>query len=251
MKKLIPFILLLLSISHLAYAQLKLYVYEHNGETTEFVASNVDSIAFSAPGTYPINPNNDDSDEEFVDMGLSVRWATCNVGANSPEEYGDYFAWGEIGVKQYYDIDNYIWCNGKPGTITKYCTDETAGSPDYNIHLDASDDAARVILGDRWRMPTLDEFKELIDNSSINWTKLNGVNGYELTSIINGNSIFIPAAGCMYYSEMSNGEFGYYWTSTLDLTDSNRAMQFGFNNSNYKLSGSTRYYGQPVRPVMP
>ena len=248
MKKLIPFILLLLSISHIAFAQLKLYVYENNGETTEFIASNVDSIAFTAPGTYPINPN---KIEEYVDLGLSVRWATCNLGASSPEEFGDFFAWGETSTKDYYDIDNYKWCGGSAGTLTKYCMSKTYGKVDNKSQLELSDDVANVTFGDRWRMPTDYEFKELKENCTANWTCRDGVFGYELVSKRNGKSIFLPAAGYYYYDEIDSDNFGYYWTCTLDADNSDRAMQFAFNKNGNKIIGSTRYFGQVVRPVIP
>ena len=251
MKKLIPFILLLLSISHIAFAQLKLYVYENNGETTEFIASNVDSIAFTAPGTYPVDPNSDDYIEEFIDLGLSVRWAPCNIGANRPERYGDYFAWGETSIKSNYNISNYIWFDIDSGTIIKYCTDDGVGTLDYNIILDVSDDAARVNWGNGWRIPTMEEFNELIDNCDINWTKLNNVGGCKFTSKINGKSIFLPASGYMASSDSSVGELGYYWTATLDVKDPSRAMQFMFNYKEHQLNSTARFFGQPIRPVIP
>lgn len=247
MKKFTLFIVVVLCIAHLVKAQLKLYVYESNGETTEFIASNVDSIAFTAPGTYPINPKT----EEYVDLGLSVRWATCNVGATTPEQFGDYFAWGEIDTKDYYDIDNYKWCNGTSGTLTKYCMSKSNGKVDNKTQLDLVDDVANVDRGGRWRMPTENEFKELLENCTITWTDSNGIYGCELVSKINGNSIFIPAAGYYYYNEMDCDYFGYYWTSSLDTNNSDRAMQFAFNEDGNKIMGSTRYFGQPVRPVIP
>ena len=100
---------------------------------------------------------------EAVDLGLSVRWATCNVGANSPEEYGGYYAWGETEEKKDYNWDTYKWCKGSYNTFTKYCTNGSYGLIDNKIELDAEDDVAHVKLGGDWRMPTFDEIKELIE----------------------------------------------------------------------------------------
>ena len=247
MKKFTLFTVVILCVAHLVNAQLKLYVYENNGEVTEFIASDVDSISFTDPGTYPINPKT----EEYVDLGLSVRWAVCNVGANAPEEYGDYFAWGEIETKNYYQLNNYQWAASVTGMILKYCTNSFLGNVDNKTQLEPEDDAARVICEDRWRIPTEYEFNELINNCSITWTSSNGVYGLEFVSKKNGNSIFIPAAGYYYDVEKDASSFGYYWTSTLDINDSTKAKQFAFNEDGHNLSSSTRYFGQTIRPVMP
>ena len=250
MRKQFYLLFILLSIFHLANAQLKLCVYENNGYVKQFVASNVDSLSFTPPSDNPINPNSDEV-VEFVDLGLSVRWATCNIGATAPEEYGEYFAWGEVQTKKYYDFDNYKWTMSMPGTITKYCTMESYGYVDDKTQLEPADDAARVNLADRWRMPTKYEFYELIYNCSLNWTEKNGVPGYECVSRFNGKSIFIPAAGYNAHNPISVNEYGYYWTSLLDQTNNDRAMQFAFNKESVKIIGGTRYYGQPIRPVLP
>lgn len=249
MKKFTLFIVVVLCIAHLVNAQLKLYVYENNGEVTSFVASNVDSIAFTAPSGNPVEPANEIT--EYVEMGLSVRWGTCNVGAATPEEYGDYFAWGEIETKDYYQLNNYRWAASVSGMILKYCTNSFLGNVDNKTQLEPEDDAARVICEDRWRIPTEYEFNELINNCSITWTSSNGVYGLEFVSKKNGNSIFIPAAGYYYDVEKDASSFGYYWTSTLDINDSTKAKQFAFNEDGHNLSSSTRYFGQSIRPVMP
>ena len=250
MKKIILFFVVVLCIAHLVNAQLKLYVYENDGEVSAFVASEVDSISFTAPSDYLIEPNDIDS-FEYVDMGLSVRWGTCNVGAATPEEYGYYFAWGEVETKDYYQLNNYRWASSVSGMILKYCTNSFLGNVDNKTQLEPEDDAAHVICEDMWRIPTEYEFNELIDNCSIAWTSSNGVYGLEFVSNKNGNSIFIPAAGYYYDVEKDASYFGYYWTSSLDINDSTKARQFAFNEDGHILSSSTRYFGQTIRPVLP
>lgn len=250
MKKIILFFVVVLCIAHLVNAQLKLYVYENDGEVSAFVASEVDSISFTAPSDYLIEPNDIDS-FEYVDMGLSVRWGTCNVGAATPEEYGYYFAWGEVETKDYYQLNNYRWASSVSGMILKYCTNSFLGNVDNKTQLEPEDDAAHVICEDMWRIPTEYEFNELIDNCSIAWTSSNGVYGLEFVSNKNGNSIFIPAAGYYYDVEKDASSFGYYWTSSLDINDSTKAKQFAFNEDGHILSSSTRYFGQTIRPVLP
>ena len=250
MKKIILFFVVVLCIAHLVNAQLKLYVYENDGEVSSFVASEVDSISFTAPSYYSIEPNDEES-FEYVDMGLSVRWGTCNVGAATPEEYGYYFAWGEVETKDYYQLNNYQWAASVSGMILKYCTNSFLGNVDNKTQLEPEDDAASVICEDMWRIPTEYEFNELINNCSITWTSSNGVYGLEFVSKKNGNSIFIPAAGYYYDVEKDASSFGYYWTSSLDINDSTKARQFAFNEDGHILSSSTRYFGQTIRPVLP
>ena len=168
----------------------------------------------------------------YVDLGLSVKWATCNVGATMPEEYGDYFAWGEIKPKQRYDYDNY-----------------TSSSNSSTLPLYA--DAAHVNWGGSWRMPTRAEQDELIDTNNCTWTWItqNGVNGYKVTSKKNGNSIFLPAAGERLNSSLYGaGSSGDYWSSSLS-TDSSRAYGLYFDSSDVDWGSGSRYYGLSVRPV--
>ena len=164
---------------------------------------------------------------EAVDLGLSVPWASCNVGATRPTEYGGYFAWGEVQPKrkdsfgQYQSCGwaGYRWCEGEPYTLTKYNSDPGYGVVDYRIELEAEDDAATVAYGGKWRMPTDREVRELVDNCTWTWTTQGSVAGYQVTSPVTGNSIFLPAAGYivdygttgrLYY----DGEEGGIWSST-------------------------------------
>ena len=144
------------------------------------------------------NPNPNTGNHEYVDLGLSVKWATCNVGASKPEEYGDYFAWGETQPKNTYDWSTYKWCNGSYDTQTKYCTKSSYGTVDNKTQLELSDDAARANWGGSWRMPTDAEMTELREQCTWTWTTQNGVYGYKVTSKKSGytnKSIFLPAAG--------------------------------------------------------
>lgn len=194
-------------------------------------------------------------EHEFVDLGLpsGTMWATCNVGASKPEDYGDYFAWGEIAPKEMYNWSTYKWCNGSLDSMTKYCIFSNSGYngfTDGKRELDPEDDAATVNWGSPARMPSLTEIKELINQCSWEWTKLNGVNG-QLVTGPNGNSIFLPAPG--YYTDNSlivNGSNGFYWSSTLGDGISCTAVNMNFDSSElhweYKYN---RYYGFSVRPV--
>ena len=192
----------------------------------------------------------------YVDLGLSVKWATCNVGANNPEDYGDYFAWGETTTKSTYSWSTYKYCNGSSSTLTKYCNMSSYGNngfTDNKTQLDLSDDAARANWGGSWRMPTTAEQDELRSNCTWTWTTQNGVNGYKVTSKKNGNSIFLPAAG--YRSDRSLygvGVSGYYWSSSLytgyaDYPDT--AYYLGFVSDYVDWYYDDRVYGHSVRPV--
>ena len=153
---------------------------------------------------------------EAVDLGLSVKWATCNVGATKPEEYGDNFARGEVKPKKLYYWSTYKYCNGSEYSTTKYCTSSNYGIIDNNIVLDFEDDVATVNWKDSWRMPTDAEMTELREKCKWTWTTQNGVKGYKVVGP-NGNSIFLPAAGYMLDGTPSSaGSYGYYWSSSLN-----------------------------------
>ena len=189
---------------------------------------------------------------EAVDLGLSVKWANMNVGAISPEDYGDYFAWGETTTKETYDWSTYKWCNGSYDKQTKYNNNSSYGTVDKKTTLDLSDDAARANWGGSWRMPTDAEMTELRTNCTWTWTTQNGVNGYKVTSKKSGytsNSIFLPAAGHRYNSSLDPaGRGGLYWSSSLSTVSSLLAYGLTFGDSVYRISNS-RYFGHSVRPV--
>ena len=172
---------------------------------------------------------------EYVDLGLSVKWATCNVGASSPEEYGDYFAWGETESKPTFTKENCKTWEKKLADIN--------GDPDY--------DAARAIWGDTWRMPTKAEFWELENNCDWERTALNGSAGCKITGK-NGNSIFLPAAGWLEgKTKESAGSYGNYWSSTPDEKNNEDAYRLYFSHDGRGTYWSyPRCDGRSVRPVI-
>lgn len=188
---------------------------------------------------------------EYVDLGLSVKWATCNVGASKPEEYGDYFAWGETTPKSTYDWSTYKWCRGSRKKLTKYNNTSIYGTVDNKTTLELSDDAARANWGGSWRMPTRAEQDELCEKCTWTWTTQNGVKGYKVTSKINGNSIFLPAAGYRSCGSLNKdaGSYGEYWSSSLDTDSSNLAWRVSFYSVSVYGSNYGRNYGFSVRPV--
>ncbi len=183
----------------------------------------------------------------YVDLGLSVKWATCNVGAESPEEYGDYFAWGEVEPKETYSWATYKWCKGSSSSITKY------NANDGKTVLDPEDDAATVILGENYRMPTVEEGNELIEQCTWFWTTYNNVAGYKVTGP-NGNSIFLPAVG---YKGSTTphypaGEYGLYWLANIDKSHYARLFSLKYNSLPTGVAKlGNRCYGFAIRPVCP
>ena len=192
---------------------------------------------------------------DYVDLGLSVNWATCNVGASLPEEFGDYFAWGEtsgyINGKTDFSWETYKWCKGTKNTLIKYCTSDNYGRVDNKTKLESSDDAATVNWGSKWQTPTSSQVKELINKCSWTWTTLKGVRGYKVKSKTNNNSIFLPAAGCRKETEYSFNENGCYWTSSL-ISNSHcyHAQSFFFLSNSIEAGYIYRYQGRNVRPVI-
>ena len=185
-----------------------------------------------------------------IDLGLSVKWANMNVGAENPENYGDYFAWGETEPKKDYNWNTYKWCNGSDDTQTKYCTSSSYGTADNKTVLEAADDAATANWGGVWRMPTHAELTELRNNCTWTWTTENGVNGYKVTSKSNDNSIFLPAAGDRFSTAYTNrGQNGYYWSSSLNTTNPSGAYCWEFCSVYVDYCGSRRDVGSSVRPV--
>ena len=178
-----------------------------------------------------------------VDLGLSVKWACCNIGANSPEDYGNYYAWGELKTKESCEWHNYKWHDNDTGGMTKY-NDE-----DGMKELTAEDDAAHVELGEGWRMPTPAEMQELKERCKWEWVTVNGVPGYKVSG--NGNSIFLPAAGSQYVDKFtSQGTQGCYLSSTLYSKDCGLAVCLGFTQKHrcYTIN-SERCDGHTIRPV--
>ncbi|MBQ8045931.1 MAG: DUF1566 domain-containing protein [Bacteroidales bacterium] len=183
---------------------------------------------------------------EYVDLGLpsGLKWATCNVGANAPHEYGGYYAWGEVETKREYTYENCktIDCiEVRKGFLKKRIIDKRENFKD----------TARVNWGGSWRMPTKAEIQELVNNCTWTWTTQNGVNGMRVTGP-NGNSIFLPAAGdCGGSSHYDDGEYGYYWSSTPYESNTRYAYILYFGYSGYRsVDWLDRSDGHTVRPVV-
>lgn len=222
-----------------------------------------DSVTFVlADGTTIVIPKQAQPVDEAVDLGLSVQWASCNLGATKPEEYGGYYQWAGLedlaSTSIYLNYSNCPYHTGSSYSSgwTKYIpSNQTSywsgpGSPDNKTVLDPEDDVAHVKLGGKWRMPTEAEFTELINNCTSVWTTLNGVNGRKFTSKKNGNSIFLPAAGFRCYDDLyRGGSSGYYWSSSLDTGDPYCACDLYFYSDQVYTHDNYRYYGQSVRPV--
>ena len=192
---------------------------------------------------------------EWVDLGLpsGTLWATCNVGASSPEEYGDYFAWGETTPKDEYNWSTYQYCNGSYNTLTKYCYQSDYG---YNVftdtltELEEGDDAATANWGSGWHMPSLDQIIELYNSSytTTTWITQNGRDGRLITSNSNGNSIFLPAAGYLGDTSLTV-QVGCYWSRSLSKSDSSGAYRLRFTSDDIYWYDDLRYCGFSVRPV--
>lgn len=214
---------------------------------------NVEGILYYGPvkkfttlGEYVDIPTN------AVDLGLpsGTLWADRNVGADSPEAYGDYYAWGETTTKSTYNWSTYKWCQGSYNTLTKYCTDSYYGTVDNKTTLDLEDDAAYVNMGKEWRMPTYAEQVELRDKCTWIWTTQNGTNGYKVTGP-NGNSIFLPAAGWRIDSDLYYaGSGGNYWSSSLYESNPTAAWHLLFYSSDHYSSYFSRDCDESVRAVV-
>lgn len=226
------------------------YVYTKDGLRQDYASENVDSIVFYEKaadiGGNFINGH------EYVDLGLpsGLKWATCNVGASSPEEYGGYYAWGETEEKNDYSYETYKWCKGTYDTMTKYCTNSDYGTVDNRTTLTSSDDVATVKWGSKWRMPTMEEMEELNEDCIWTWTTQNGVNGMKVTGP-NGNSIFLPAAGYRNGTGFyDRGSRGNYWSATLFEYINNCAFDLYFDSGGSRWDyWLYRYLGRSVRPV--
>lgn len=187
---------------------------------------------------------NQENHAHAVDLGLSVKWACCNVGANSPEEYGGYYAWGETEEKNTYASSTYKWIDFETNDVIKY--NET----DKKTTLEPEDDAAHVLWGEDWRMPTQAEMQELMDRCTWEWTSLNGVYGYKVSG--NGNSIFLPASGSRYEKKefpTNQGTNGCYMSATLYSNDIVFAHNLCFNKKSHYWINEYRRNGHTIRPV--
>lgn len=193
---------------------------------------------------------------DYVDLGLpsGTLWARCNVGANSPEKVGDYFAWGETSTKQMYDWKQYKYSSFIDGEykLNKYCTNSSCGVNgfvDSLTVLEPVDDVAMTILGGDWRMPTAEDYDELYQNTTFTWTAINGVYGRLLTGS-NGNSIFLPATGFRLDNQLICTGLGIYWSSSLQTECQVAGWSLHFDDVNCHVCGTyERSRGQCVRAV--
>ena len=211
---------------------------------------------------------------------MTVKWASCNVGATKPEEYGDYYAWGDTALyykagfaqemqqthwkEEGYFWSTYKWCNGSDDKLTKYCSVNNYGNngfTDSKTTLDPEDDAAYYKWGGQWRMPTKGEMDDLINMCTWKWypednTEFNGVAGYKVTSNVDGfedKFIFLPAAGYRFEKNITNlGTNGYYWSRSLITDNPNKAYGIGFISGSQSVNKTySRCYGRTIRPVCP
>lgn len=209
--------------------------------------------------------------QPIVDLGLSVKWSTCNLGASSPEQRGEIYAWGETEARRDFTWYTYKWGNGEEGHLTKYVLDSKSGKVDNKYRLDKEDDVAIVKLGGKWRLPTAEEANELLNSCSWNWVSYEDpyqfmgkkyIHGALGTSNINGNTIFFPAVGWVTYVQWhSYDDDCMYWCSdlknTFDDYNSRNAYSLNFREhpyytmlGGYDVSTFARYVGLPVRPVV-
>ena len=195
-------------------------------------------------------------DYNYVDLGLpsGTKWATYNVGATKPTEYGDYFAWGETKPKENYSWETYKWCKGSSNSMTKYRTDSDYGTVDNKKVLDAEDDAATANWGSAWRMPTAEEIEELIDACNWKWMVNyygTGIAGRLGTSVYNGATIFLPAAGDRNDTDLYDaGDNGYYWSSSLSSDYSSNSYYLSFYDDYINRYSDYCYGGHSVRAVL-
>lgn len=197
-----------------------------------------------------------ETEYQWVDLGLSVKWARVNVGSTVISGYGDYFAWGEVTTKDSYTEGNYKWCDSD-GRLTKYCSNPKYDNPDSLVELLPEDDVAALEWGKGWRMPTYEELMELVKNCDWTFSSVDGVKGYMARSKVPGYEsewIFLPAAGFSNADGSYPGYEGYYWTSTnCGGSNSIQSDALTFNPSGITTigygDGIARIVGASVRPV--
>ena len=199
-----------------------------------------------------------DDNHEFIDLDLpsGTLWATCNLGASSPEDYGCYYAWGETTIKKTYTWTSYKYSKGTSldnPRLTRYCGNSNYGNNGYSDALNTllpEDDAATINWGKNWCMPTEEQWQELLNNTSIKETVQNGAHG-RLFTATNGNTLFLPAAGYRWNNDVLSdvGNKGYYWSSSLCTDSPSEAYLFSFYSNHNGVSETFRIWGRTVRPV--
>lgn len=272
-KAILSALLLVLSVVCATAQTTRMRINFADGKQMSIPVGSVDYIDWVTDGENPDRPDVTPTGVEAVDLGLSVKWANMNVGAESVTDYGDYFAWGETeGYKsgktdfswytykfymstteKYTDKDGFEVTENKEG-YTKYVAGNDRGYDGFRDDketLDLEDDVANAIWGGEWRMPTAEEIRELVDKCSWQWGTLNNVWGYKVIGP-NDNYIFLPAAGWRYGSSLRDAaSYGCYWSSSLGEYYSSNACGLGFYSSRVYRSNDDRGYGRSVRPVCP
>ena len=246
---LIAMLLLMAAGLQQAWAQ-KVVLYKINGEVIKYDVSELDSLVFEEKGA-PSEENH-----EWVDLGLpsGTLWATCNIGSDSPEQYGDYFSWGETEPKDIYDTSHYKFNRGS-GMMTKYCTVSSFGSggmTDDLTELLPEDDAATANWGNDWQMPSREQVEELLDTmfTTSKWTSLNDFYGTKITSKKSGDWIFLPATGFVDgITIYRRDSFGSCWTRSLREESPRDAYDWAHLWSGTSWGADRRYMGENVRPV--
>lgn len=258
MKRIHLITLLFLSQAFLfAHAETLKYSHPNKSQTT---------VSPTAPVSNKVQPNTasantNDEKHEFVDLGLSVQWATTNIGSENPEDFGDFYAWGETTPKKVYNWESYKWAKGSETTLTKYCMIEEYGKKDLKFALDPEDDAATVNWGPDWHTPTTAEWKELINNCTWSKTRIELMNGYKITGK-NGNWIFLPEHGfCVdakrkweSYYEMTLQDFLVGDLSDIDEEEMEELVEWGLleDKEYYEAINTGLYYlSNTVNPLKP
>lgn len=230
-------------------------------QTLQQPSQNTPVVSGNGTGNSTISSNNDNTGtyngHEWVNLGLpsGTLWATCNIGATSPEDYGNYYAWGETYTKSTYDWDTYKYALGDYHKLTKYCGNPSYGNNGFTDNLTTlqpDDDPATVNWGSGWCTPTEEQWKELRNKTSHTLTTRNGVKGSLFTSKQNGQTFFLPAAGSRGRSGgiVDAGDDGRYWSSSLYTGFSPSAIYFGFNSGYHgTYEGRRRNHGLSVRAV--
>ncbi|MFA4182574.1 hypothetical protein [Xylanibacter rodentium] len=251
MKRIICLLTIIFCVST-SYAQEIMKVYIGERIFDEYKIEDVDSVVFNTP-----YDNDNYNNHEYVDLGLpsGLKWATCNIGAGAPEEYGNYYEWAETEPRDYYGKYNKYFADDYNSTnmLLKYNVNPLQGDVDNKTVLDPEDDVAHVVWGGTWRMPTDEEHKELRRNCKWEDTTLNGVNVTKITGP-NGNCIYLPYNGRRMYDDfMELDKTGYYWTSSL-VTKGNSWMKYfcsfaSYFSVPYAFGNMLRDFGAAVRPV--
>lgn len=213
-------------------------------------------ILFALLMVFAVSCNNQKTNingHDYVDLGLpsGTLWATCNVGAEKPEDYGDYFAWGETKTKDTYNWSSYQYCKDGDSTFTKYCCNSEYGNDGYTDTLTIlqNGDEPATAWGVEWHTPSMTQWEELIQYTTNKWTIQNGVKG-RLFTADNGNSLFLPAAGGYSNSGLVDTDSnGIYWSRSLCTDFSNCAWGMDFYSESYAIHYFFRKGGFSVRPV--